>query len=181
MFISAQHQRAFASDADDADTVDTDLRNKTPVAMNKAVTRSATTPAATTPTDDVSAMTGLTRSSKENAYASEAVNDVTHQYTAQFAKMQEEINRLLATQSQSVTPEGNERSVHAAIVLETESPTSRHTSAVHSPARRAQVQGTRDEEMEHSEEDTRDAKVPPTVKKIIPTHLHILKCLTEVP
>jgi len=70
-FISAEHQRAFAADADDADTVDTDLRNKTPaVAMNKAVTRSATTPAATTPTDDVSAMTGAsgsTRSSKANA------------------------------------------------------------------------------------------------------------------
>jgi len=38
-FISAEHQRAFAVNADDADTVDTDLRNKTPVAMNKAVTR----------------------------------------------------------------------------------------------------------------------------------------------
>jgi len=160
-FISAEHQRAFAADADDADTVDTDLRNKTPVAMNRAVTRSATTPASTTPTDDVSAMTGAsgsTRSSKANAYASEAVKDVTRQYTAQFAKMQEEINRLLATQSQSVTPEGNERSVHAAIVLETDSPTSRHTSVVHSPTRRAQVQGPRDAEMEHSDEDTGEAK-----------------------
>jgi len=89
-FISAEHPRAFAADADDADTVDTDLRNKTPVTMNKAVTRSDTTPAATTPTDDVSAMTGAsgwTRSSKANAYASEAVKDVTCQYTAQFAKM----------------------------------------------------------------------------------------------
>ena len=57
-----------------------------------------------------------------------------------------------------MTPEGNERSVHAAIVHETDSPTSRHASDVHSPARREQVQGTRDEEMEHSEEDTRDAK-----------------------
>jgi len=101
---------------------------------------------------------GSTRSSKANAYASEAVKDVTRQYTAQFAKMQEEINRLQATQSQSVTPEGNERSVHAAIVRETDSPASRHASDVHSPARRTQVQGTRDEEMEHSKEDTRDAK-----------------------
>ena len=73
--------------------------------------------------------------------------------------MQEEINRLQATQSQSVTPEGNERSVHAAIFRETDSPTSRHVSDVHSPARREQVQGTRrDEEMEHSEEDNRDTK-----------------------
>jgi len=48
--------------------------------------------------------------------------------------------------------------VHAAIVRETDSPTSRHASDVHSPARREQVQGTRDEGMEHSEEDTRDAK-----------------------
>jgi len=86
------------------------------------------------------------------------VKDVTRQYTAQFAKMQEEINCLQATQSQSVTPEGNERSVHAAIVRKTDSPTSRHASDAHSPARREQVQGTRDEEMEHSEEDTRDAK-----------------------
>jgi len=72
--------------------------------MNKAVTCS-TTPAATTPTYDVSAMTGAsssTRSSKANAYASGAVKDVTHQYTAQFAKMQEEIDCLQATQRQSV-------------------------------------------------------------------------------
>jgi len=58
--------------------------------MNKAVTRFATTPAATTPTDDVSAMTGAsgsTRLSKVNVYASEGVKDVTRQYTSQFAKM----------------------------------------------------------------------------------------------
>jgi len=101
-FISAEHQRAFAADADDADTVDTDLRNITPVAMNKAVTLSATTPAATSPTDDVSAMTGASRStgsSKAKAYASEAVKDVTRQYTAQFS-LQKCRKKLIASKKQ---------------------------------------------------------------------------------
>ena len=47
-FILAEHQRAFAADANDADTADTDLRNKTPVVMQNTAS----------PSDEVSAMTG---------------------------------------------------------------------------------------------------------------------------
>ena len=131
-FISAEHQRAFAADANDADTADTDLRDKTPVAMKNTVS----------PSDEVSAMTGgtgSTRSSKAqaygNAYAKEQVKNVTRQYSAQVTQMREENERLvrLLGLAKEVTPDTSARAANAAIVHATNSPTSRLVSNVFSP------------------------------------------------
>ena len=93
-FISAEHQRAFAADANDADTVDTDLRGKRPVPLPPAAN------------DEVSAMTGSTKSSKAKAYADTAVKEVSKQYMAELEKINSENRRLMALlDSRNVTPE----------------------------------------------------------------------------
>lgn len=132
-FISAEHQRAFAADANDADTADTDLRDKTPVAMKNTVS----------PSDEVSAMTGgtgSTRSSKAqaygNAYAKEQVKNVTRQYSVQVTQMREENERLvrqLLGLGKEVTPASSARAANTAIVHATNSPTACLVSNVYSP------------------------------------------------
>ena len=86
-FISSDHQRALAMNDDDANTLGTDLRNKTPHPIDHSKDKD----------DDVSALSNSTRTSKAQRIASEQVNELAIQYAGTFEAQRKQIEENAAS------------------------------------------------------------------------------------
>jgi hypothetical protein len=83
-FISSDHQRAMAMNDDDANTLGTDLRNKTPRPLDHDKDKD----------DEVSALSNSTRTSKAQRMASAQVKELATQYAETFEAQRKMIEDL---------------------------------------------------------------------------------------
>lgn len=83
-FISSDHQRAMAMNDDDANTLGTDLRNKSPRPLEHDKDKD----------DDVSALSNSTRTSKAQLMASAQIKELAKQYAETFEAQRKMIEDL---------------------------------------------------------------------------------------
>jgi hypothetical protein len=84
-FVSSDHQRALAMNDEDANTLETDLRNKAPCPLNHSKDKD----------DEIYALSNSTHTSKAQRMASEQVKEIAKQYAGTFEAQQKQIADLL--------------------------------------------------------------------------------------
>ena len=84
-FVSSDHQIALAMNDDDANTIDTDLRNKTPCPIDHSKDKD----------DEISALSNSTRTSKAQLLATEQVKEMAIQYAGTFEAQRKQIAELM--------------------------------------------------------------------------------------